>query len=203
MFPLLKGSDVAKGIVSKPPKRMLVTQHYVGEDTKLISEKAPKTWNYLLKNSLFLDKRRSSIYKNNPRFSIFGVGKYTFAPWKVAISSLHKKLIFHVVGPYKDMPVVFDDTVYFISCENSEEARVLCELLNSETAKEFFSAFIFWDSKRPIKTSILNKLDLGKLADLSGKKENIKTFLKRNYEYKNNNFDYKTKSQFQLKFSNN
>ncbi len=203
IFPLLKGTDVGKGIVSKPQKKMLVTQHFVGEDTKLISKKAPKTWNYLLKHSLFFEKRGSSIYKNNPRFSIFGVGKYTFAPWKVAISSLHKKLSFHVVGPYKNMPVVFDDTVYFISFENKEEATVLCDLLNAEKAKEFFSSFIFWDSKRPIKTSILNKLDIEKLADLSGKKGKIKTFIKRNYKDKNKNFYYKTKSQFQLKPSNN
>jgi hypothetical protein len=63
---------------------LLVTQKYVGENTHHIQENAPKTWSYLQNNADRFKKRKSSIYKNRPEFSIFGVGNYTFAPWKIA-----------------------------------------------------------------------------------------------------------------------
>jgi len=65
---------------------------------------APKTWEYLTKYSDLLDKRGSSIYKDKPRFSIFGVGDYTFGNWKIAIPALYKKLEFSVIGPYQNKP---------------------------------------------------------------------------------------------------
>ena len=65
---------------------MIVTQRVVGEDTKIIKELAPKTWNYLESYADKLDNRASRIYKGQPRFAIFGVGDYTFAPWKIVIS---------------------------------------------------------------------------------------------------------------------
>ena len=37
-------------------------------------------------------------------------------------------------------------------------------MLNSEFARNFFSAFVFWDAKRPIKIEILQRLDLSLLA---------------------------------------
>jgi len=40
----------------------------------------------------------------------------------------------------------------------------VASLLNSEIAHEFYSAFVFWDAKRPITTEILRRLDLAALA---------------------------------------
>ena len=40
----------------------------------------------------------------------------------------------------------------------------LASILNSDAAKEFYNAFIFWDAKRPITADILKRLDLLKLA---------------------------------------
>ncbi|MYF19184.1 MAG: hypothetical protein F4218_00700 [Synechococcus sp. SB0677_bin_5] len=69
-----------------------------------------------------LDGRRSVIYRGKPRFSIFGVGDYTFAPWKVAVSGFYQIPRFVKVGPTGGKPVVFDDTVYFLSCRPEDEA---------------------------------------------------------------------------------
>ncbi|MFM7788913.1 MAG: SAM-dependent methyltransferase, partial [Microcystis panniformis] len=38
------------------------------------------------------------------------------------------------------------------------------QLLNSSLAMEFYSSLIFWDEKRPIKTRILNSLNLSELG---------------------------------------
>ena len=171
LFPLLKSSDLA---AHKPPNRwLLVPQKTMSEDPGRLKIDAPKAWSYLVAHAHLLDNRRSSIYKNRPRFSIFGVGRYSFAPWKVAISGLYKKLDFVEVAPFQGRPVVFDDTCYFFPCTSEEECHVLHELVTSEAAREFLSAFIFWDAKRPITAHHLNMLDLVVLARVLGREDDV------------------------------
>lgn len=162
IFPLLKGSDLSNG--KKPKKWVLVPQKRVGEDTANISSVAPKTWQYLQKYGDLLDARISSIYKNKPRFSIFGIGEYAFSSWKIAIPALYKKSEFTIVGPYEEKPVLFDDTVNFIPLDNKREAETLLHLLNSEMAQRFYKSFIFWDNKRPITVQLLKLLDIDRLT---------------------------------------
>jgi tRNA1(Val) A37 N6-methylase TrmN6 len=177
LYPMLKSSNVANGDVAEPTKWMLVTQKRVGASTMPISKKAPKTWAYLQDHGDLLDGRKSAVYKDQPRFSIFGVGDYAFAPWKVAISGLYKKLHFVIVGPYEGKPIVLDDTCYFIPSDSRQEAEYLAELLNSDIAKQFFEAFIFWDKKRPITAGILRRLDLMALAKALGTEDQMRDFL--------------------------
>ena len=162
VYPLLKGSDVANNRVKTTSRFVIVTQKTVGEPTNTIKHIAPKTWKYLEKHGKLLDNRKSRIYRDNPRFSIFGVGAYTFLPYKIAICGLYKKLEFRLVGEIKDKPAVFDDTVYFLSFDSEKEARNVLYTLSSQNVQDFFSSMIFWDEKRPIKTSVLNKLNLQK-----------------------------------------
>jgi len=168
VFPLLKSSDVASGRTAAAAQGMIVTQSTVAAATEPIRLSAPKTWAYLLAHAPLLDGRRSSIYRKRPRFAVFGVGDYTFAPYKVAISGLYKKLRFEVVGSHEGKPVVFDDTVYFLACPSRREAERLARLLNSDPAREFYSAAIFWDAKRPVTIDVLKRLDLQKLAEHCG-----------------------------------
>jgi len=178
VYPMLKSSDLASPeLISGPQRWMLVTQMAIGEETAGIAAIAPKTWHYLLDHAEYLDKRASSIYRKRSRFSIFGVGDYSFAPWKVAISGLYKKLQFRVLGPIRERPVVLDDTCYFIPCQSVEESELLLSLLDSETAKEFFNSMIFWDAKRPITADVLRQLDLGRLADELDLRGAIRRFL--------------------------
>jgi hypothetical protein len=164
IFPMLKSSEITNGQSKEPTRWMLVTQRTVGAETSVIRVVAPKTWEYLKTHGDFLDRRASSIYRNRARFSVFGVGDYTFAPWKVCISGFYKKLQFAIVGPYQGKPVVLDDTSYFVSCQSEQEAYFIAELLNSRPAREFYSAFVFWDAKRPITIDMLRRLDLSAVA---------------------------------------
>jgi hypothetical protein len=164
LFPLIKGSAVAQNRLQCGDRYVLVTQRHIGEPTENLQNLAPKTWNYLTHHSECLDRRKSRIYQQSSRFSIFGVGAYTFAPWKIAICGLYKKLDFRLVGETNGKPTVFDDTVYFLSFEDENLARQTFALLTSSTAIDFYSSLIFWDEKRPIKASILNSLDLVALA---------------------------------------
>lgn len=166
LFPLLKGSDVAQNRINATNRYILVTQKFIGESTEPISQIAPKTWRYLEECGQYLDNRKSKIYQHNPRFSIFGVGDYSFKFWKIAICGLYKKLDFSLIGEIANKPAIFDDTVYFLSFDSERVARKTFELLNSSPAINFYSSMVFWDEKRPIKSSILNCLNLTLLADL-------------------------------------
>ncbi len=167
LYPTLKSSDLMKS-GSAPSRYTLVTQQWTGEDTSRIRLETPQTWDYLQSHAGRLDRRASTIYRNRPRFSIFGTGPYTFAPWKVAISGFYKRLDFQCVGPAHGRPVVFDDTCYFLPCRNEEDARLLVDLLNSDAARGFFRSVVFWDAKRPITAQILGCLDLRILAEEAG-----------------------------------
>ncbi|MCZ6804758.1 MAG: SAM-dependent methyltransferase [Proteobacteria bacterium] len=164
LYPLLKSSDVANGRTNTWRKEVLITQKKVGEETKSIAINAPKTWDYLLKHRDYLDKRTSSIYRDKPDFSVFGIGPYTFKEWKIAISGMYKKLSFEIVGPLGDRLVIFDDTVYFLSFDTEEEANFIYTMLTSIPAQQFFESMIFWDEKRPITAAILRRLSLKSLS---------------------------------------
>jgi hypothetical protein len=162
---LIKGSDVAQNRTESVERYLLVTQRFIGQSTEYIRDLAPKTGKYLETHSEYLDGRKSKIYQKSSRFSIFGVGSYTFAPWKIAICGLYKKLDFRLVGKINSKSVVFDDTVYFLSFEDEEIAEQTFRILTSRSALDFYSSLIFWDEKRPIKSSILNSLNLSALAE--------------------------------------
>ncbi len=184
LYPMLKSSDVAKGCRHDARRWMIVTQKRVGEDTAPIENRAPRTWRYLMAHAELLSKRRSSIYRGRPIFSIFGVGDYSFAPWKVAISGFYKKLEFHPIGTRYGKPVVLDDTSYFLPCESEREADFLAGLLNSPTAQAFYNAFVFWDNKSPITVQLLRRLDLRKLAEELGEQSRFNEFFAKRQDHR-------------------
>ncbi len=166
LFPLLKSSDIANERTTNIERWLIVPQQTVGEQTSSIQAIAPQTWKYLLKHAEKLDNRSSRVYNNQPRFSIFGVGDYTFSQWKIAISGFYKTMKFQLIGPYQNKPVVFDDTCYFTPVNSKIEGKVLITYLNHPIVTEFYNSFIFWDSKRPITKEILKKLDIPKLVSI-------------------------------------
>jgi hypothetical protein len=176
LYPMLKSSDLANGQTEDPDRWMLITQRAVGDGTSGIRVRAPRTWKYLEQHGERLDRRASSIYRNRPRFAVFGVGDYTFSPWKVGISGLYKRLHFTPIGSFAGKPIVLDDTAYFIACRTEQEADYLASLLNSEAAAAFYSAFIFWDAKRPITVDVLRRLDLVALAREVGTETMLRRF---------------------------
>lgn len=164
LYPLLKSSDIGNGRVNTCRKLVLVTQKTVGDDTNVIKDKALNTWNYLLEHNALLSCRKSSIYKNKPPYSIFGIGEYSFKKWKIAISGFYKRLNFWLVKPIDDKPVMLDDTINFLSFDTEEEANFILSLLNSKPSLEFLESMIFWDGKRPITIDILRRLSLKAVA---------------------------------------
>ena len=163
-FPFRKSSDVANQR-ALPARRLIVTQSALGEDTDRLRLSAPLTWEYLTRHRARFEARKSSIYRRGHAFSMFGIGPYTFAPWKVAVSGLYKRFAFSLYGPEEGRPVVLDDTCYFLSFADEASARAALRTLQSAEAQDFFESRVFWDEKRPIRKALLQTLDLRRLTD--------------------------------------
>lgn len=170
LFPFLKCSDLANQRLD-PQRYVIATQQRIGDDTAIIAKKAPRTWHYLNSHRRLFEARKSSIYKAQTPFALFGIGEYTFAPWKVAVSGLHRTARFSILGPINGRPVLFDDASYFLPFENEDEARIVAAILNSPPGQEFLSALIFEDSKRPITVELLQRLNIYAIAVEAGMAE--------------------------------
>jgi hypothetical protein len=181
LYPLLKCSDLSNGRLL-PKRVVLVTQRGVGGDTSGIATAAPQTWRYLQKHSDKLAARKSSIYKGRVPFSLFGIGEYAFASWKVAVSGLHRPAVFRVIGPFQSKPVFLDDTCNFLSFENESSAQLVTEVLNSAACQQFLQSLIFTGSKRPITVELLQRLNLGAIAKKAGCGKRWRELMRVNYK---------------------
>ena len=177
IYPLLKASDIAKGNVT-PSKRILITQTSVGANTEHLQQTAPKTWRYLTRHNALFAQRKSSIYRTQPSYCLFGIGAYSFTPYKVAISGLHKSARFTLVPPFEGKPVMLDDTCYFVGRDNAQEASLLHMLFDADITRLCLRSMLFADSKRPVTAEILNRLDIKQIAATLGCEEALRTMLK-------------------------
>jgi len=164
VFPLVKSSDIKSYEITSTRKYVIVPQKRINEDTSQIKNLDSVVWDYLQKNDTSLSARRSSIYSNAPKYSIFGVGDYSFSKYKVGISGFYKEPIFTLIR--SEIPIMMDDTCYFLSFENEIDAAITLALLNSSECIMFLKSTAFLDSKRPYTKEVLQRIDLGKLSYL-------------------------------------
>lgn len=171
VYGLLKSSDLKNTVIKSTRKHTIITQTKVGQETSYIQHLYPETYSYLKKNISNFQARKSSIYNGKPLFSIFGIGDYSFKPFKVAISGLYKTYHFTLVLPQNDKPVMLDDTCYFIGFDRIEYAVYAIILLNSKTTEAFLKSITFSDAKRVFTKDLLMRLDLLNLANLISRTE--------------------------------
>lgn len=157
-FPLTKGSDIYRG--REPSRRVIVTQRSLGENPRALHKLAPRLWNYLQQHEDHFARRKSSVYRSRPQFSMFGIGPYTFSPWKVAVCSLWKEPRFRVLPPSGGQPILCDDTSYFLPCSNAEQAAIVAATLRSEPARCLLKSLVFVDAKRVVTKALLQRVDL-------------------------------------------
>lgn len=160
VYPLLKGADLVRSTRPRAARAVIVTQRRVGQDTRPLEQAAPRLWSYLQRRAAVFERRKSAIYRGQPPFAMFGLGPYSFAPYKVAVSGLGKAPRFHAVGPLGGRPVMLDDTCYFLPCGSASQAAVLAALLNDPATLALIDALIFRDAKRPVTKALLGRLDL-------------------------------------------
>ena len=183
VYGFLKSSDLKNTVINSTRKHTIITQTKVGQETSYIQHLYPETYTYLKNNISKFQARKSSIYNGKPLFSIFGIGDYSFKPFKVAISALYKTYHFTLVLPQNDKPVMLDDTCYFIGFDKIEYAVYSIILLNSKVTEEFLKSITFSDAKRVFTKDILMRLDLLFLAKLISRCEIEKQIIVLNDKY--------------------
>ena len=139
VFPLLRGEGVRSFSAKPDPEySILVPQREMHGDPDLLKN-YPRTHSYLNRFRSHLASRSSynRFQKGKPFWSVWNVGAYTFAPYKVvwkemsgnrfeaAYISTAKN---HILG---DKVIIPDHKVYFVPMCNEEEAAYLTGLLNA------------------------------------------------------------------------
>lgn len=164
VYALYKSSDLQKPVVDAPRRFTFMTQQRVGADTGYIKGQYPKTYDYLNQYRSRFDDRKSSIYRGKPPYSIFGVGDYSFKPYKVAISGLYKEARFALVLPVDGKPAMLDDTCYFLGFDNLAESLFTLIVLNHQTTRHLLQVITFNDAKRVYTKDVLMRIDLTAIA---------------------------------------
>ncbi len=175
LYPLIKSSRFKAPVTDTYSKYVIVTQKSIREDTSHIEADAPKTWNYLMTYKEFFSKRKSSIYKDAPPFSMFGIGGYSYACYKVGVSGFYKKPLFSVLKSNDGKPVMADDTCYFICFPSYNTAYTAMLILNSQRVQRFLLTIAFLDAKRPFTKKVLERIDFHKILHVIQEKELIET----------------------------
>jgi len=115
----------------------LVPMRKANEDNEAeLRRTCPDTYAYLAANREALEDRSSAWLADGPFYNVFGLGEYTWAPYKVVWCRLGFKPHFAVVSTVDDetlgeKPVVPGDHFMFVPTDSEAEAHFLCGLLNS------------------------------------------------------------------------
>ncbi|MDE5643704.1 MAG: SAM-dependent methyltransferase [Muribaculaceae bacterium] len=173
IYPLLKSSDIYNYGDRICRKFIIVPQRKTGDDTSVLKYSHPLAYAYLCKHEYAFSSRKSSIYKGKDRFSIFGIGDYSFKPYKIVVSSLYKTIKFILVSQLDEKPIMVDDTCYQLDFDNLEEANNILSAINSKEINYLLQSLVFKDAKRVVTKSLLMRLDLVQLSIDKGLK--IKT----------------------------
>lgn len=94
---------------------------------------------------------------------MFGIGDYSYAPYKVGVSGFYKRPLFSVLASSDGTPIMTDDTSYFICLPSYDTAYVAMLILNSARVQRFLSAIAFMDAKRPYTKKVLERIDFYKI----------------------------------------
>lgn len=138
LYPLLRGRDVERW-EAKPSAYIIVT-HEPGMGLNAVPEdemkvRYPKTYAYFKRFEEVLRSRsgyRRYFSEDDPFYSMFDVGDYTFAPYKVVWPWISKSLACAVVSSNnKGKIIVPEHNTSFIDFGNPEAAHFFCACFNA------------------------------------------------------------------------
>jgi hypothetical protein len=157
LSPFYKSSDIANG---RPASRLFpFFQHDLKGPDPDLGTRWPRLAAYLRRHRATFDARRSRIYQGKPPYMLFGVGPYTAAPFKVAVSGLYKTPRFAVLAPGPDgQPPLVDDTCNLLPFQSLDAAQQTAKYLNGTDVQRFLAAIADQTSKRPYKVDILRRI---------------------------------------------
>jgi hypothetical protein len=149
LYPLLRGRDCKKWRAEpEEGARFLIVQDPEtrrGIPEPELRRTLPRTYKYLEKYEHILRQRRSQAVRKlmeHSFYSMFGIGRHTFAPYKVVWAEVGHELLAAVTEPNDSKITIPDHTVVLIACDNPVEAHFLCAILNSSPAHLLIQNYI-------------------------------------------------------------
>lgn len=147
VYPLIRGRDVRRWqaapsahiILAQDPK----TRTGIQETTMQVRQ--PDTYQYLKLFEKQLRQRKTSavrrLMSSGAFYSMFAVGEYTMADWKMVWRDMGSRIQVAVVGPREGRPVCPEHHVMAVSFSDPEAAHFLCAALNSSPAQALVAAY--------------------------------------------------------------
>ena len=150
VYPLLRGRDVSRWH-AEPSTYIILSQDpetRQGIPETEMKRKYPKTFSYFKKFEEQLRKRASSsvrrLMERGAFYSMFGVGSYTFAPWKVIWK--HTGVQDSMRACTISSEAIPDQKVILVSSESEAAAHFFCACINSLPAFSVIKNYIGLDA---------------------------------------------------------
>lgn len=143
----------------------VLPQHKAGEDNEAeLRDNFPLTYAFLKRFAARFAERRSRVFLHKPFYGLFGLGKYTFAPYKVCWVGLGFQPKFMVAEERAEAilgnkSLIPDGTIYYMPFADRDTAHFVCALLNSNLVRTFLSARS-GKSKRGLSKKVVAQLAL-------------------------------------------
>jgi DNA polymerase III epsilon subunit family exonuclease len=125
---------------------VIIPQKKAGIDNK-DELRGTKLYEYLQEMEEDLNTRSSSWVNSDdkPFYSIFGIGEYTFTPYRVIWTAMGYSPEFCVVSDVDDgllgqKPILPDNPIGYVPAQSEEEANYICGILNSKPVFDYFDA---------------------------------------------------------------
>lgn len=160
VYPLLTGRAVSRWKIN-PAKHILMMhdpEERKGYDEKRISIDYPKTYAFLKKfekeltarpifQKFFCDKRTDAHGKERislkaPFYTMYGVGEYTFSPYKVVWKEQSSTMVCAIVDEGRDGQIMPDHKLMFVPFHNKEAAYYCGALLSSTPCRVAVKSYV-------------------------------------------------------------
>lgn len=149
VYPLLRGRDV-KRWQAEPSVYIILanrTDKLSGIPEADMKRRFPQTFAYFKKFEEQLRKRsgfRQYFKPTDPFWSMYDVGSYTLAKWKVVWpGQVAPSLRASVVNAYQNKPIICDQTSYFVGFDEKAHAHFFCAILNSSPIRRYYKAVAY------------------------------------------------------------
>jgi hypothetical protein len=177
VYPLLRGRDVQRW-QAQPSLHILMVQDPKkrrGLDEQLVQQRYPKTWTYLKRFEEVLRERSgfkryftrtqgSQVVETGPFYSMFNVGDYTFAPWKVVWPNMGDRIDAAVISALNGKPVLPQHIISLVSLDDAAEAHYIAALVNSTPFQFTAHAYSQSGGKSFGTPEILDKISIPKFV---------------------------------------
>lgn len=145
LYPIARGKEISHfkwnfgGTYGIVPQNSM---HGFSEETMLC--KYPDTLRYFATHKQPLIKRSSlkRYLPDDPFYSCWNVGAYTFSPYKVCWAEISGGFRACIITGLDGKPVVPDHKIYFVPLDDEEEAKYLCGYLNATIVEELILGYV-------------------------------------------------------------